>query len=43
MSSFEIPFNIGFKIGELKHQAEIMERFAKNPSKQRPRLEVIHD
>ena len=42
MSSFEIPFNIGFKIGELKRQAEIVERYAKNPSKQRPSLEVIY-
>ncbi|MHA2294254.1 MAG: hypothetical protein ACXACK_19000 [Candidatus Hodarchaeales archaeon] len=42
MSNFEIPFNIGFKIGELKRQAEIVDRFAKNPSKQRPNLEVIH-
>ncbi len=42
MSNLEIPFNIGFKIGELKRQAEIVDRYAKNPSKQRPRLEVIH-
>lgn len=42
VSSFEIPFNIGFKIGELKRQAEIVERYAKNPSKQRPSLEVIY-
>ncbi len=42
MSNLEIPFNIGFKIGELRRQAEIVERFAKNPSKQRLKLEVIH-
>ena len=42
LSTFEVPFNIGFKIGELKRQAEIVDRFAKNTSKQRPQLEVIH-
>jgi hypothetical protein len=42
LSNFEFPFDIGFKIGELKCHAEIVDRFAKNPSKQRPRLEVIH-
>ena len=42
MSNLEIPSNIGFEIGELRRQAEIVERFAKNPSKQRLKLEVIH-
>jgi hypothetical protein len=41
MSSLEIPYNIGNKLGELTQLAEICIEFAKNPSNQRPRMEVL--
>ena len=40
MSEHEIPFNIGFKIGEMTRQVELSIEFVKNSSKQRPILKV---
>ncbi len=40
MSESEIPFNIGFKIGEMTRQVEISIEFVKNPTRQRPILKV---
>ena len=40
MSEHEIPFNIGYKIGEMTRQVEISIEFVKNSSKQRPILQV---
>ena len=41
MSSMEIPYNIGNKLGELIQLAEICTEFAKNPARQRPRIETL--
>ena len=41
MSSMEIPYNIGNKIGELMQLAEICIEFAKNPARQRPGIEAL--
>ena len=40
MSEQEIPFNIGFKIGEMTRQIEISIEFVKNPTRQRPILKI---
>jgi len=40
MSAQEIPFNIGYKIGEMTRQVEISIEFVKNPTRQRPILKV---
>jgi hypothetical protein len=40
MSEHEIPFNIGYKIGEMTRQVEVSIEFVKNSSKQRPILKV---
>jgi hypothetical protein len=40
MSEHEIPFNIGFKIGEMTRQVELSIEFVKNTSKERPILKV---
>ncbi|MCK4849640.1 MAG: hypothetical protein KAT16_11465 [Candidatus Heimdallarchaeota archaeon] len=40
MSEQEIPFNIGFKIGEMTRQIEISIEYVKNPTCQRPILKV---
>ena len=40
MSEQEIPFNIGFKIGEMTRQVEISIEFEKNPTRQRPILKI---
>ena len=40
MSEQEIPFNIGYKIGEMTRQVEISIEFEKNPTSQRPILKV---
>jgi hypothetical protein len=41
MSSLEIPYNIGNKLGELVQHAEICTEFAKNPSNQRPKMKIL--
>ena len=40
MSESEIPFNIGFKFGEMTKQIEFCVEFVKNPTRQRPILKV---
>ena len=40
MSEQEIPFNIGYKIGEMTRQIEISIEFVKNSTRQRPILKV---
>ncbi len=40
MSQQEIPFNIGFKLGEISQKAEICLEFAKNSRRERPSLKV---
>lgn len=42
MSEKEIPFNIGYKIGEMTRQLEISIEYIKNPSRQRPILKAVH-
>ncbi|MHA2226336.1 MAG: hypothetical protein ACXAC8_14095 [Candidatus Hodarchaeales archaeon] len=42
MSNLEVPFNIGYKLGEMARQAEIASEFAERDSDQGPRIEVIH-
>ena len=41
MSSMEIPYNIGYKLGELIQLAETCNKFAKNSTQQRPTMNVI--
>ena len=40
MSESEIPFNIGFKLGEMTKQIELSIEFIKNPTRQRPVLKL---
>jgi hypothetical protein len=40
MSTSEIPFNIGYKIGEMTRQIELSMEFVKNPTRQRPILKL---
>ncbi len=41
MSSMEIPYNIGFKLGELIQLAESCNEFAKSSNQQRPTMNVL--